>query len=138
MKNFKEIPGRNGSYKAAGIYPEIFDELRSLLNFTYSLKLSPDAAFGSKLPNGSWTGIVNCLMTDKCDVGVAEMAKTLNRWEVISFTTEIRIITYKFFVKSNKESFNLLAYIAPLRDLVWLIIVLFCITTPLSLCLSNK
>ena len=138
VKNLKEIPGQRGLYKAEGIYPEIFEELRSLLNFTYSLKLPSHGAFGSKLPNGSWTGIVNCLMTDECDVGVAEMAKTVNRLEVISFSRKIRIITYELFVKSNKESFKLLAYIAPVRDLLWLIIILFCVTTPISLFLSNK
>ena len=138
VKNLKEIPGQNGLYKAEGIYPEIFEELRSLLNFTYSLKLPPDGAFGSELPNGSWTGIVNCLMEDECDVGVAEMAKTLNRLEVISFSRKIRYFTFEFFVKSNKEYFNLQAYIAPLRDLLWLIIILFCVMTPISLFLSYK
>ena len=138
VKNLKEIPGQKGLYKAEGIYPEIFEELRSLLNFTYSLKLPPDGAFGSELPNGSWTGIVNCLMEDECDVGVAEMAKTLNRLEVISFSRKIRYFTFEFFVKSNKEYFNLQAYIAPLRDLLWLIIILFCVMTPISLFLSYK
>ena len=138
MKNLKEIPGQKGLYKAEGIYPEIFEELRSLLNFTYSLKLPPDGVFGSKLPNGSWTGIVNCLMKDECDIGVAEMAETLNRLEVISFSRKIRFFTFEFFVKSNKEYFNLLAYIAPLRDLLWLIIILFCVMTPISLFLSYK
>ena len=137
VKNLKEIPGQKGLYKAGGIYPEIFEELRTLLNFTYSLKMPPNGAFGSKLSNGSWTGIVNCLMKDECDVGVAEMAKTLNRLEVVSFSKKIRIITYELFVKSNKESFNSLAYIAPVRDLLWLIIILFCVTTPISLFLSN-
>ena len=138
VKNLKEIPGQKGLYKAGGIYPEIFEELRSLLNFTYSLKLPLDGVFGSKLPNGSWTGIVNCLMKEECDIGVAEMAETLNRLEVISFSRKIRFFTFEFFVKSNKESFNILAYIAPVRDLLWLIIILFCVMTPVSLFLSNK
>ena len=39
------------------------------MNFTFSLKKSPDGQWGAILANGSWTGMVKDLQNDVFDVG---------------------------------------------------------------------
>ena len=41
---------------------------QNLLNFTYSLKLPPDKQWGSKMANGSWTGIIGELLHQRADI----------------------------------------------------------------------
>ena len=133
VNNLKEIPNKPGFYTAEGIYIEIMNELQSLLNFTYSLELAPDGTWGKKLSNGSWNGIVNCLMNKEYDLGVTEMARTMSRREVISFSSTIRESNYKLFIKSSAEAYNLYAYIHPMQDSFWMTLGIFCATTPFFL-----
>ena len=39
-----------------GVYADVFHELQSLLNFTYTVSVTH--GFGSRLPNQSWTGLI--------------------------------------------------------------------------------
>ena len=133
VSNLKEIPRKPGFYTAEGIYIEIMNELKSMLNFTYSLELAPDGTWGKKLPNGSWNGIVNCLMNKEYDLGVTEMTRTMSRRQVISFSSTIREAHYKLFIKSSAEAYNFYAYIHPMQDSFWMALSVFCIMTPFFL-----
>ena len=53
-----------------GIYFETFEELKRILNFTYSLDSSPDGQYGSLHENGSWNGMVRALKDDIFDIGM--------------------------------------------------------------------
>ena len=53
-----------------GIYFETFEELKRILNFTYSLDSSPDGKYGSLHENGSWNGMVRALKDDIYDIGM--------------------------------------------------------------------
>ena len=69
VSNLVPIPGNPDEYTADGIFPDIFNELKEYMNFTFSLKKSPDGQWGAILANGSWTGMVKDLQNDVFDVG---------------------------------------------------------------------
>ena len=60
----------NGKIIGKGIYFETFEGLKQILNFTYTLDLSPDGQFGSLHENGSWNGMVRSLKDDIFDIGM--------------------------------------------------------------------
>ena len=67
--DIKQIDGKMDEFTAEGIYPDILREMKSILNFTYSLKPISDGQFGTKLENGSWTGIMGAVSSGKADFG---------------------------------------------------------------------
>ena len=39
------------------------------MNFTYELKKPKDNAWGSRVENGTWTGMIGSLVNKDCDIG---------------------------------------------------------------------
>ena len=70
VTNLNPIQDQPGEYTAEGIFPDVFNELKRIMNFTYSLTKSPDGQWGAVLPNGSWTGMVKDLQNDVFDIGI--------------------------------------------------------------------
>ena len=64
----------NGKIIGKGIYFETFEGLKQILNFTYTLDLSPDGQFGSLHENGSWNGMVRSLKDDIFDIGMCSVS----------------------------------------------------------------
>ena len=58
-----------------GMFAEIFDSLRELMNFTYSLKEPPDGEWGAQRADLSWTGMIGMLETKSVDVGATQSLK---------------------------------------------------------------
>ena len=52
-----------------GKFGEIFLELSHLLNFSYTLTLPSDGAWGAKMDDGTWSGMVGQLETRQVDLG---------------------------------------------------------------------
>ena len=63
--------GNHEEYQSGrGIFLDMFIELQKCLNFTFSLKLSPDGKYGSMTKNGSWNGIIHYLWNGDFDIGI--------------------------------------------------------------------
>ena len=52
-----------------GIFVDVFKELTSLLNCSYSAILPPDGKFGAQKGDGTWSGMVGQLVTKRVDFG---------------------------------------------------------------------
>ena len=71
MQNLRPKIGHPGEYEGGdGIFLDMFREIQKELNFTYTLKLPPDGAYGSMSSNGSWNGMVHHLMKGDFDIGL--------------------------------------------------------------------
>jgi hypothetical protein len=53
---------------AVGMFQDIFYVLKKTLNFTIEIIRPPDGAWGNKMKNGSWTGMIRMLMEGEADV----------------------------------------------------------------------
>ncbi len=42
--------------------------IQAQMNFTYSLILAPDNAFGGKRPDGTWSGLIGQIMAGGADI----------------------------------------------------------------------
>ena len=56
--------------------------LQSKLNFTYSLVMSPDEAYGVLDENGKWTGLIGLLVQDQADMSINDLTITFDRAQV--------------------------------------------------------
>ncbi|XP_063399028.1 glutamate receptor ionotropic, kainate glr-3-like [Mytilus trossulus] len=69
-----------------GLCFDILNEMARRLNFTYSVIIPPDGAFGAELPNGTWTGMVGMIQSEQADLVVSSLTINPDRERVIDFT----------------------------------------------------
>ncbi|XP_059081679.1 glutamate receptor ionotropic, kainate glr-3-like isoform X2 [Tigriopus californicus] len=103
------------------------------MNFTFLLNPPPDRAWGTKLPDGKWNGMIGQLHRREIDIAPAEFTVTALRSEVVDFNVPITESHQKLFVKNPAESFNWTAFIEPLSWSCWGVIALFIIFVPLAM-----
>lgn len=48
----------SGKENFKGFCIDLAEKVANHINFTYDLYLVPDGAYGSKLPNGTWNGLI--------------------------------------------------------------------------------
>jgi len=58
----------------------------SILGFSFDIFEAPDHNSGSMQPNGSWDGLIGCLLRDEVDILYAGIAITKERATAIAFT----------------------------------------------------
>ncbi|CAL4240955.1 unnamed protein product, partial [Meganyctiphanes norvegica] len=69
-----------------GFLKDILDIMAQHLNFTYELYVVCDGAYGGEV-NGTWTGIVGEVYYGRAHLGLANLANTEPRQQVVAFAT---------------------------------------------------
>ena len=59
-----------------GMFVEAFLEIAGLLNITYTAVNPPDGQYGAIRDDGTWSGMVGELATDKADIGENMRSRT--------------------------------------------------------------
>ena len=108
------------------------------MNFTYTLIKPPDGQWGAIQKDGSWTGQVNLLATQRIDIAATDFTVTQERSAVMTFASPITQIYHSLFIKNPTETFNYMAYIEPLHYLSWVFVGVFCTVTPPAIFLTAK
>lgn len=103
----------SGGYAAAhGIFPDILEELRDILNFTLTIQVP-----------GSFTDLVQTLRERRADVGIVDLSITHSRSQIIDFTVQVDAQSFKLFVKSSgKYTPNMLAPLFVFRPEAWIVL----------------
>ena len=65
-----ELDPSTGEYSIAGTLADLINLFASTLNYTYSIAPPPDNAWGGKLEDGSWNGMMNLLQKELVDIGI--------------------------------------------------------------------
>ncbi|XP_076036025.1 glutamate receptor U1-like [Oratosquilla oratoria] len=87
--------------------------LASKFNFTYTLIYTPDGIWGSRLPNGSFNGMVGMVNKSEVDITMATFTITYARQTAIDFTPQFFSEPTTVLIRSPKESVNVLAFLLP-------------------------
>ncbi len=63
------IPIGPDQFEMKGMFAEVFENLKSIMNFTYELTKPPDGVWGAIQPDGTWNGMVGMLSRGEIDIG---------------------------------------------------------------------
>ena len=122
------------------------------------MKKPADRQWGSLQSDGSWTGMINEVHQKRIDMGnsdfigktitnhklllffsaVATFTATFARSAVVTFTEPILYYHHSLFIKNPTGSFNLKAYLDPLKFLTWISILVFCLVVPPFLFITTQ
>ncbi len=124
------VDGCQSSECFKGIFPDVFHELQSILNFTYTIHMPPDGEWGAKRSDGSWTGVIGQLAAREVDVAAADFRITALRGPVVDFLPPIDDPHMRLFIANPAESFNWYAYVRPYPRITWGAIALAVLVLP--------
>ncbi|CAL8103754.1 unnamed protein product [Orchesella dallaii] len=102
-----------------GIYKPVLEVLSSHFNFTYFISPSTGGDSGTHHPNGSWTGVMGDLYSNKADLGVG-CVYSLSRYPFASFSGGIRYVWLTFMVGQPKQSYSWKVMFWPFRFHLWI------------------
>ncbi|XP_071540574.1 probable glutamate receptor isoform X2 [Panulirus ornatus] len=117
IKTTVERPGQTLSF--AGPMERLLDLLAHSLNFTYSFRRPPDGSWGTKLQNGSWTGMVGMVGRQEADLGLGPFGISATRAEMVDFTEPILIDYARIMAGRGRPEVDPWGFLLPLGPLVW-------------------
>ncbi len=74
--NFAHIIYADGNGRVRGFLPDVLNELRVVLNFTYDARVPEDRSYGRKDKDGKWSGIVGMLQRREVDINIGGQVST--------------------------------------------------------------
>ena len=70
---------------------------------------------------------------------MTDFTVTVQRGEAISFSHPVTQVYFSLYIQNpSGGTLNYMAYIEPMNHMVWLCVIIFCILTPLILCLITQ
>ncbi|KAL4236945.1 hypothetical protein ACF0H5_005331 [Mactra antiquata] len=105
-----------------GIVVDLVHSLASELNFDFLFYFKNDTDYGTEI-NGSWSGMVNDVISGAADMMAGAISITSTRLQAVTFTEAFYFASYGMVAYSNSRVTSLLAFMSPFDSLVWIMIV---------------
>ncbi|XP_023225694.1 glutamate receptor ionotropic, delta-2-like [Centruroides sculpturatus] len=106
---------------------EIINKMAEYFNFTYEIIIPIHKVYGSKLPNGTWIGIIGMLANNEADIAAIPLTVIQERKEVAVFSTTLFKDSINILMKQPSASGNAGALLSPFNLYVWIILIVFSI-----------
>ncbi|KAF0312881.1 Glutamate receptor [Amphibalanus amphitrite] len=110
----------------AGVEKNMIDAAARHLGFTYTHTppLSDEGVYGSRLENGSWTGVVGMVARGEADIAIGDISVTLERLAAVDFTYPHQVEPNSFMMLRPAPVPRWLAVAAPFDPPTWLLLAL--------------
>ncbi|XP_076325048.1 glutamate receptor ionotropic, kainate glr-3-like [Tachypleus tridentatus] len=103
-----------------GPMAEILHFIATNLNFSYTVIQPDDHQWGSKKPDGRWSGMVGLLHRKEAEFLVTPASANFHRLEVADFTVPIMVDSQSWLVASPAEANDAFGFFFSLNWQVWL------------------
>ncbi|XP_042859205.1 probable glutamate receptor [Penaeus japonicus] len=128
--NFRPDPVMEGRSIMGGPVGHLVDYFARALNFTENQVLNSvcswypvrpaDGTFGSKMPNGSWSGVIGLVNRGEADMGYGPLLMSLQRSEGVDFGDSLMFFNFKVMSGRGSPEMNPWGFLYPLTPVVWL------------------
>ncbi|KAK8407419.1 hypothetical protein O3P69_002148 [Scylla paramamosain] len=108
-----------GRIVVSGAMGNVLQVLAQTLNFTYNIVIPEDGGWGSRRPNGSWTGMVGQLVRKEADLALGPFGVTVSRAEVIDYTLSFLMGDYTLLSRKGPPEIDPWGFLFPLTETVW-------------------
>ncbi|KAL0276444.1 UNVERIFIED_CONTAM: hypothetical protein PYX00_004018 [Menopon gallinae] len=116
-------------YCCKGFCMDLLTELSKVVNFTFSLALSPDGQFGNYIVRNSsvgskkeWTGLIGELVSERADMIVAPLTINPERAEFIEFSKPFKYQGITILEKKPSRSSTLVSFLQPFSNTLWILV----------------
>ncbi|XP_045124010.1 probable glutamate receptor, partial [Portunus trituberculatus] len=135
------LGGRRLEY--TGYMGDVVKYFAAAMNFTSRYVLSPERTFGTKLPDGSWTGMIGMVVREEADFSPGPFTFSHVRYEAIDYTYPLHHASVKILSGLSGLETDPWGFLLPLTPLVWIasLVVLLGVLAALqvfSFCVPNS
>ncbi|KAK8384566.1 hypothetical protein O3P69_014266 [Scylla paramamosain] len=102
-----------------GSMDETVKYLAQAMNFTYRYVLSPERTFGSRLPNGSWTGMMGMVVREEAQFATGPFSLSPVRVSAADYTVPFWTGSLKIVGGLGGVRIDQWGFLLPLTFLVW-------------------
>ncbi|XP_061666509.1 glutamate receptor ionotropic, delta-1-like isoform X4 [Syngnathoides biaculeatus] len=113
----ENILGQPKRYK--GFSVDVLDALARALGFKYDIYQVSDSKYGSRLPNGSWNGMIGDLINKRADLAVSAITITPERENVVDFSKRYLDYSVGILLRKPEEKVNIFSLFVPFDLAVW-------------------
>ena len=100
-----------------------------------SLELTQVHGYGALQPDHTWTGMVDKLVQNELDLGIADMMITKERGSVIDFSVGIVSSEFRLFMKTTSDSYQSWTFVTVFSTRFWLCLLAFIACLTILVCL---
>lgn len=125
MKKPKPINGHPliGNDKYEGYCVDLARKVAHEVGFDYVFQMVKDGAYGSKLPNDSWNGMVGELIRLEADMAIAPLTISAVRERVIDFSKPFMSLGISIMIKKPADQkAHVFSFLDPLSYEIWMCI----------------
>ncbi|KAK9498451.1 hypothetical protein O3M35_003086 [Rhynocoris fuscipes] len=129
--HFNMTPNDDGQmFCCKGFCMDLLKELSRVINFTFSLALSPDGQFGNYIIKNSsggkkeWTGLIGELVNERADMIVAPLTINPERAEFIEFSKPFKYQGITILEKKPSRSSTLVSFLQPFSNTLWILVMI--------------
>ena len=119
MTYFRDDKGNVVKY--SGLIFALLDEISYTLNFTYVVREPAYEEWGSQV-NGEWNGLIRQVMDKEVMLAAAPISVSLERQQVVNFTTTLDRQPYTFMYRRPGEISKSILFLIPFTPFVWICI----------------
>ncbi|XP_069974761.1 glutamate receptor ionotropic, delta-2-like [Penaeus vannamei] len=119
---FMIISGSAPPYRFDGSLVHVMDIIAKRLNFCYEFVIPDDWVFGTRLPNGSWTGIMGQLTRGEVDMSGVTLSNDAARNAAVDFSEPLYMDTQVISYKRPVLEADIAGFIKPYDTLMWILL----------------
>ncbi|XP_037803514.1 glutamate receptor ionotropic, delta-2-like [Penaeus monodon] len=119
---FMVIVGSSPPYRFVGSMVHVMDIIAKQLNSCYEFVIPDDWMFGTRLPNGSWTGIMGQLARREVDMSGVTLSNDAARNAAIDFSEPLYMDTQVLSYKRPVLEADIAGFIKPYDTLMWIML----------------
>ncbi|KAK7065310.1 hypothetical protein SK128_004415 [Halocaridina rubra] len=107
-------------------------DINDIFSLSYELVRNRDGGWGYRHPNGSWTGMVGMIQRKEVDFALGPLGVSGKRSTVVDFSTPLFFDQQVISYSRPKLEPDLIGFIRPFTQMMWLLLVLATIFVVLS------
>ncbi|XP_046444793.1 glutamate receptor ionotropic, delta-1-like isoform X1 [Daphnia pulex] len=102
---------------------EILAALMETYNFSITIEVPKDKAYGALLANGTWNGMIGMILNNESDVGIGSFSVTHVRNRVVDFTVAYYEESSGILIPAPTLGKQTSAFVKPFHFRVWIILI---------------
>ncbi|KAG7160503.1 Glutamate receptor U1-like 2 [Homarus americanus] len=115
----EEAVGGGGELTVGGPMADLLTTLADSLNFTYKIVQPGDRAWGAKLPNGTWSGMVGQVSRQEVDIALGPFGISEARFKVVDYTSSFYYDDRSILAMKGLPEVDPWGFLYPFTPLVW-------------------
>ena len=127
---------KEGQVNITGYIADIWHILQRMTNFDYAMYPSVDGGWGSKQPDGTWSGQIGMILRGEVEFSIADFSITLERSRMVDFSEFLLYSRINMFIRTPSRDVGWSTFVKPLSHGTWIVTVTILLASSLMISIT--